>query len=171
MKIFSKSWVKEAKERWLTIQLQGVHQEFQPKMLKKERNRWWPRLKRREFPLLLEQRNLILWFPITMVYFVPIIILVSSFILYIICLNKNWISLTAPNNEEFSEDEVELFPTDKMPSNAGETSRQWQNRLWETLLESKDKGRKQPMDYNESSWSKRNLWVLALKKRSVFLIF
>ena len=44
-----------------------------------------------------------------------------------------------------------------MPSNAGETSRQWQNRLWETLLESKDKGRKQPMDYNESSWSKRNL--------------
>ena len=100
-----------------------------------------------------------------MVYFVPIIILVSSFILYIICLNKNWISLTAPNNAEFSEDEVELFPTDKMPSNAGETSRQWQNRLWETLLESKDKGRKQPMDYNESSWSKRNLWVLALKKK------
>jgi len=66
----------------------------------------------------------------------------------------------APNNEEFSEDEVELFPTDKMPSNAGETSRQWQNRLWETLLESKDKGRKQPMDYNESSWSKRNLFAL-----------
>ena len=58
---------------------------------------------------------------------------------------------------EFSEDEVEQFPTDEMPSNAGETSRQWQNRLWETLLDTKDKGRKQPMDYNESSWSKRNL--------------
>ena len=37
-------------------------------------------------------------------------------------------------------------------------TRQWQDRLWTSLLNAKDKGRKQ--EESEESWSKRNLFAV-----------
>ena len=37
-------------------------------------------------------------------------------------------------------------------------TRQWQDRLWTSLLNAKDKGRKQ--EESEESWSKRNLFAI-----------
>ena len=37
-------------------------------------------------------------------------------------------------------------------------TRQWQDRLWTSLLNAKDKGRKQ--EESEDSWSKRNLFAI-----------
>jgi len=68
---------------------------------------------------------------------------------------------------EFSEDESEPMHDFDRPAgydglfaNAGLSIRHWQNRLWESLLNAKDKGRKQPLEPDEDSSSKKNLFAL-----------
>ena len=61
--------------------------------------------------------------------------------------------IPASNQNEFS-DEDELFAHATPDSHA---TTPWQDRLWETLLDGKDKEGKQPLN---GSWSKRNLFAL-----------
>lgn len=57
---------------------------------------------------------------------------------------------------EFSDDDLDASAT--RVNNDGEDVRQWQDRLWNSLLNAKDKGRKQ--SESEDSWSKRNLFAV-----------
>jgi len=63
---------------------------------------------------------------------------------------------------EFSDEDLEIsnFETDRndRPSGSGSSVRQWQERLWTSLLNAEDKGRKQ--EETEESWSKRDLFAV-----------